>query len=155
MRAHKILNYESILQVLGETGCPFCGFMKNFQTALLQEPKGEVQSGGGPGSICTICTSLQEEEDLRIREFLSYKEHKLVAQWLRSQAVLCMVHGAKLKHGAPPTVVSAINSIMERCRRQLVEDLTRLHSEYLSDLERWGVLGRAAEFMVSQRGLHT
>ena len=185
MRAHKVLNYESILQVLGEAGCPFCRFMKNFQTALLQEPEGAVhhlcnfhtwglaatqqamsaaehfmallreQSGGASGSTCTICTLLQEEEDLRIREFISYSEHTLVAQWLRSQAVLCMVHGAKLKRGARPTIVSAINSIMERCRRQLVEDLTRLHSEYISDTGRWGVLGRAAEFMVSQRGLHT
>ncbi len=185
MRVHKVLNYESILQVLGEAGCPFCRFMKNFQTDLLQEPEREVhhlcnfhtwglaatqqavsaaehfmsllreQSGGVPGSSCTICTLLQEEEDLRIREFISYSEHKLVAQWLGSQAVLCMVHGAKLKHGSLPIVVSAINAIMERCRRQLVEDLARLHSEYLPGAERWGVLGRAAEFMVSQRGLHT
>ena len=185
MRAHKVLNYESILQMLGEAGCPFCRFMKNFQRALLQEPKGEVhhlcnfhtwrlaatqqavsaaehfmtllrgESGGVPGSSSTICTLLPEEEGVRIREFISYSEHKLVAQWLRSQAVLCMVPGAKLKHGAPPNIVSAINSIVERCRRKLVEDLTRLHSEYLPDTERWGVLGRAAEFMVSQRGLHT
>jgi hypothetical protein len=183
MRAHKVLNYESIPQVLGETGCPFCRFMKNFQTGLLQEPGREIhhlcnfhtwglaatqqavsaaehfmallreQSGGVPSS-CTICTLLEEEENLRIREFVSYTEHKLVAQWLRSQAVLCMVHGAKLKHGAPPVVGSAINAIMERCRRQLVEDLARLHNEYLPDAERWGVLGRAAEFMVSQRGLN-
>jgi hypothetical protein len=38
MRANKIANYESILQVLGETGCPFCRFMKNFQAALMQDP---------------------------------------------------------------------------------------------------------------------
>lgn len=38
MRANKIVNYESILQVLGEAGCPFCRFMKNFQAALLQDP---------------------------------------------------------------------------------------------------------------------
>jgi hypothetical protein len=36
------LNYQSILQVLGEAGCPFCRFMKNFQSALLQEPEREV-----------------------------------------------------------------------------------------------------------------
>jgi len=131
MRAHKVFNYESILQVLRD------------------------QSGGVPGSSCTIGTLLQEEEDLRIREFIGYSEQKLVAQWLRTQAVLCMVHGAKLKHGAPPIVVSAINSIMERCRRRLAEDLTRQRSEYLPDTERWGVLGRAAEFLVAQRGLHT
>jgi len=184
MRAHKVVNYESILQVLGEAGCPFCRFMKNVQTALLQEPGREIhqlcnfhtwglaatqeavsaaehfmallqdRSGGIPSSSCTICTLLQEEEDFRIREFISYTEHKLVAQWLRSQAVLCTVHGAKLRQGAPPVVVATVNAIMERCRRQLVEDLRRLQSEYLADAERWGVLGRAAEFMVSQRGLH-
>jgi hypothetical protein len=42
--------------------------------------------------------------------------------------------------GAPPVIVSAINSIIERCRRQLVEDLTHLYSEYLPDMERWRVL---------------
>jgi hypothetical protein len=184
MRARKVLNDKSILQVLGEVGCPFCRSMKNFQTALLQESRREIhylcnfhtwglaatqqavsaaerfmallqeQSGGFPSPSRTICTLLQEEEDLRIREFIGYTGHTLVAQWLRSQAVLCMVHGAKLRHGAPPVIVSAINAIMERCRRQLVEDLTRLRSEYLPDTERWGVLGRAVEFMVSQRGLH-
>jgi hypothetical protein len=38
VRSNKIINYESILQVLGETGCPFCRFMKNYQSALLQDP---------------------------------------------------------------------------------------------------------------------
>lgn len=39
MRANKIIAYESILQVLGEPGCPLCRFMKNFQAALLQDCK--------------------------------------------------------------------------------------------------------------------
>ena len=184
MRAHKVLKYESILQVLGENRMPLLPVYEELSDGFASGCKGEVhhlcnfhtwglaatqqavsaaehfttllreQSGAVPGSFCTICTLLQEE-DLRIREFISYSEHKLVAQSLRSQTVLCMVYWAKLKHGAPPIVVSAINSIMERCRRQLAEDLTRLHSEYLPDAERWGVLGRVAEFMVSQRGLHT
>jgi hypothetical protein len=110
----------------------FSDSRSNFM-ALLQE-----QSGGIPSSSCTICTLLQEEEDLRIRELISYTEHKLVAQWLRSQAVLCMINVAKLKYGAPPVVVSTVNAIMERRRRQLVEDLARLHGEYLPDAERWG-----------------
>lgn len=184
MRAHKIVNYESILQVLGEAGCPFCRFMKNYQTSLLQESGKEIlhlcnfhtwglaatqeaasaaehfiallrnQSTGTSDSICTICALLQEEENLRIREFAGCTEHKLVAQWLRSQAVLCIVHGTKLKHSASPVFVAAINAIMERNRRQLVDELIRLRREHLPDAERWGVLGRAAEFMVSQRGLH-
>lgn len=38
MRTNKVLNYESIIQVLGEPGCPVCRFMKNYQSALLQDP---------------------------------------------------------------------------------------------------------------------
>jgi hypothetical protein len=57
---------------------------------------------------------------------------------MRAHKVLNMVHGANLTHGAPPIVVSAINAIMEKCRRQLVEDLARPHSEYLPDAESWG-----------------
>ena len=38
MRANKVINYTSILQVLGEPGCPFCRFMKDVQAAVLQTP---------------------------------------------------------------------------------------------------------------------
>ncbi len=38
MRANKIMSYISILQVLGEPGCPFCRFLKDFQAATLQAP---------------------------------------------------------------------------------------------------------------------
>jgi hypothetical protein len=183
MRAHKVVNYESILQVLGEAGCPFCRFMKNFQISLLQEPEREIRhlcnfhtwglaanqeatsaakhfmvllqsQPGETSSVCTICNLLHEEEDFRVHEFISYTEHKLVAQWLRSSTALCAVHAVKLKHGASPAVVSAINAITERYRGQLVEELRRLRDEYLPDADSWGILGHAAEFMVSQRGLH-
>lgn len=38
MKAHKIIDYESVLQALSEPGCPFCRFMRNYQSLLLQEP---------------------------------------------------------------------------------------------------------------------
>jgi hypothetical protein len=185
MRANKIMNYESILQVLGETGCPFCRFMKNFQAALLQDPTEKdirhlcsfhtwglaatqraasaadvflnllaKQPDTRADSVCDLCVLLQMEEDRCIREFIGCAQQKLVVQWLRSQAVVCMVHGAKLKQAAPPVLASALGAVMERFRRQLVEELTRLRDEYQPDTAKWGVLGHAAEFLVSQRGLH-
>ena len=60
----------------------------------------------------------------------------------------------KLRQGAPPVLASAISAVMEEFRKQLVEELTRLRDEYQSDAAKWGVLGHAAEFLVSQRGLH-
>jgi len=65
-----------------------------------------------------------------------------------------MVHGAKLKQGAPPVLASAISAVMERFRKQLVEELTHQRDEYQPDAAKWGVLGHVAEFLVSQRGLY-
>ena len=185
MRTNKIMNYESILQVLGEAGCPFCRFMKNFQSALMQDPtQKEIhhlcnfhtwglaatqrapfaaqlflnlmskESDAPPVSPCDICILVQLEEDRRIREFLGCAQHKLVAQWLRSQAAVCMIHGTKLKQGASPVIASIIGAVMERYRNRLAEDLTRLRDEYQPDNAEWGLLGHAAEFLASQRGLH-
>jgi len=185
MRTNKIMNYESILQVLGEAGCPFCRFMKNFQAALLQDPaQKEIhhlcnfhtwgiaatqralfaaqvflnlmskQSDDPPAFPCDICILLQMEEDRRIREFLGCAQHKLVAQWLRSQAALCMIHGTKLRQSASPVIASTIGAVMERYRSRLAEDLTRLRDQYQPDSAEWGLLGHAAEFLASQRGLH-
>jgi hypothetical protein len=184
MRANKIMNYESILQVLGQTGCPFCRFMKNFQAALLQDPtQKEIhhlcnfhtwglaanlrapfaaqlflnlmsKSDTPPTSPCDICILLQIEEDRRIRELLGCVQQKLVAQWLRSQAALCMIHGTKLRDDASPVIVSTIGGVIERYRNQLAKDLTRLRDEYQLDSAELGLLGHAAEFLASQRGLH-
>jgi hypothetical protein len=184
MKAKTIKNHESILQVLGETGCPFCSFMKNFQASLMQEPGQKriqhlcnfhtwgiaasqrsvpavqlflnllAKQSDPYVSMCEICVLLQVEEDRRIREFLGCLHHRLVTQWLRSQAVLCVIHGTKLKQDAPPVVASAIDTIMERHRNQLIETLNRIRDEYHPDDPQWGVLGHAAEFLVSQRGLH-
>jgi hypothetical protein len=186
MRANKVVNYSSILQVLGEPGCPFCRFMKDVQAAALQKPGGteidhlcnfhtwglaamqraplaadlflrllEKEPRASPDLPCDICVLLWEEEDLRIREFITCLNHKLVAQWLRSQATLCSIHGAKLKKGAPPVLASTIQAIIERYREQLMEDLGKLRDDYRSDTANWGLLGHAAEFLAAQRGLHT
>jgi hypothetical protein len=55
MRANKTLNYPSILQQLGESGCPFCRFLKDFQAAALQSP-GKAPVGYsqlGPARTCS------------------------------------------------------------------------------------------------------
>lgn len=185
MRASKIMNYESILQALDESGCPFCRFMKNFQASLLQDPREKdihhlcnfhmwglaatkqaasaadlflrllnQQQEAVPASSCDICVLLRLEEDRRVREFIGCAQHKLVAQWLRSQAVLCMIHGTKIKRSASPLLASVVEAIIDRYHDQLVKDLTRLRDEYEPDVARWGLLGHAAEFLASQRGLH-
>lgn len=185
MRANKIIPYQSILQVLQDSGCPFCRFMKNFQAAVLQDPTirrvehlcnfhalglAAAQDAAIAAELflgllreqyetfiaspCEICHVLQEEEDLRIREFVSCIGQKQVREWLRSEAACCIAHGMKLKKSVPPVAAAAIGAILESHRKQLTEGLTRLVDERAQDHSRWGLLGQAAEFLVSQRGLH-
>jgi len=73
---------------------------------------------------------------------------------LRSQAALCMIHGTKLRQSASPVIASTIGAVMERYRSRLAEDLARLRDQYQPDSAEWGLLGHAAEFLASQRGLH-
>lgn len=185
MRANKVMNYTSILQVLGESGCPFCRFMKDFQAGALQKagvrkiehlcnfhtwglaamqraPLAadlflnllQNEPRASPDRPCGICVQLWEEEDLRVREFIICLNQNLVVQWLRTQAILCSIHGEKLKKGAPPLIASTIQAIIERYRKQLVGELAKLRDDYQSETANWGLLGHAAEFLASQRGLH-
>jgi hypothetical protein len=74
--------------------------------------------------------------------------------WLRQDAVLCIPHGVKLRRQLPLVLSARIETILEKGRRQLLEELETLRNTPQSDRPGWGALGRAAEFLVSQRGLH-
>lgn len=140
------------LQVLHESGCPFCRFMKNFQAALLQNPamrgvehlcnfhawglaaaqdasvaaelfRGLLQERYEAfiSSPCEMCYAIHEEEELRIREFVSCMERKEIKEWLRSQAACCIAHGMRLKKSVPPVAAATIAAILENYRRRLTE----------------------------------
>ncbi len=106
-------------------------------------------------SACDICNEVLKEEDLRIREFLSCLHRAEVTEWLRTSGNLCIPHGLKLRPGLPPAFIPRIDSMMEACRKQLSADLAQLRDEWLPESNRigWGAVGRAAEFLASQRGL--
>jgi hypothetical protein len=163
MRTHRqLVLYQSILQVLQESGCPFCRFLKEYQTARLQNHPKEsihrlcnfhtwglaaVQDAPAAAQVfiklvdesdllskaeCDICMEVLAEEDLRIRELVSCLSRTDVSQWLRSSAVL-----------------------IKNYRQQIADELHHLRDEPERDRSGWGALGRAAEFLVSQRGLHS
>jgi hypothetical protein len=101
MRAHAVKDYDSVLQVLSEPGCPLCAFLKNFQSKLLQN--GQISKSmmlcnarawalaavgrsataaqiflslveGSPrrgGRECSICIRLEQEKTPRSQELLA------------------------------------------------------------------------------------
>jgi hypothetical protein len=52
-------------------------------------------------------------------------------------------------------IAARIDVIIENCRQQLTQELQSLRDKPESERPGWGALGRAAEFLVSQRGLHS
>lgn len=187
MRTHKqLLTHQSILQVLQESGCPFCRFLKEFQADRLQNHREKeirhlcnfhawglaaVQDAPAaanlflklleePASVsngdsgCDICREIRAEEDLRVREFVSCLGRKDVSYWLRTEAVLCIPHGLKLRRHVPMILMVRIDAIIENYRQRLSQELLQLSKEPELDRAGWGSLGRTAEFLVAQRGLH-
>lgn len=173
MTARKVLNYQSILQVLDEAGCPFCRFMRNFQ-----EPAREVDhlcnfdtwgTGSDPaGSLrCKVLyysacgaiwrrfrlflhdrSLLEEEEDIRIREHRAQARCTVAAvssgslhgPW--NEAQTWRAAGRCRSNQSWKGVDENSSKISRGC---IVKSFPTLRS---------GGLGRAAEFMVLQRGLH-
>jgi glutaredoxin len=107
-------------------------------------------------AVCDICKEVLAEEDLRTREFVSCLARPGVSHWLRTSAVLCIPHATKLRRQVPIVFTARIDGIIEHYREQLTQELEQLRNEpEESDRVGWGALGRAAEFLVSQRGLHS
>jgi hypothetical protein len=182
MRANKVISYRSILEVLYEPGCPFCRFMKDVQASALQNPGSAkidrlcnfhtwglaaMQRASAAAELflsllqkearaspCSVCVLLREEEDRRIQEFIHCLNRRQVIDWLQTRAVLCSVHGEKLQRSAPPLLAATILKVLERYRKRLVENLEKLRDDPQPESPNWGLLGHAAEFLVSQRGLH-
>jgi hypothetical protein len=106
-------------------------------------------------TACDICNEIVVEEDRRIREFVGCIHRTDVSDWLRTTAVLCIPHGLKLRRQVQPVVAARIDAIIENCRKQLTQELQSLRDKPEAERPGWGSLGRAAEFLVSQRGLHS
>ena len=107
-----------------------------------------------PTDDCDFCRQILDEETVRLRELGKKFESAVFSQWLTSQGTLCVDHGKKLKEFVPLKCRKAIDELVERNRRELVEELENFREQLKhGDHEGGGLLGRAAEFLVGQRGL--
>jgi hypothetical protein len=120
--------------------------------AFIQLVNNTAQSSNS-NSKCDICTEVIAEEELRIRELVSCIERNDVAHWLSFGATLCMPHAVKLRRQLPLHLGPRIDAIIILHRQQLTEELRQLRDNPNPDRIGWGALGRAAEFLVAQRGL--
>ena len=111
-------------------------------------------AGKVPAEECTLCRQIVEEEEVRLRELGKSFQSAMLSQWIQSQGTLCVPHARKLKEFVPLKCRKAVDEIVERNRRELLEELEHF-GEHLKHGEHdgGGLLGRVAEFLVGQRGL--
>ena len=104
---------------------------------------------------CDLCRKVDIEEDRRIRELATLLGKPQVVQWLRTEAVFCIPHAIKLRQKVSLFLAPRIDTIITNYRQQLRDELNQLRHEPGPDRSGWGALGRAAEFLVAQRGLRS
>jgi hypothetical protein len=105
-------------------------------------------------SECTLCHRALEEEVTRLRELAQKLQGNMFAQWMKSQGTVCLEHSRKLKEFVPLRLRTLVDEIVERNRSELQQELESFLEQLKHGIhEGGGLLGRAAEFLVGQRGL--
>lgn len=104
---------------------------------------------------CDVCRKVIAEEERRIREFVALLDKPDILRWLGTEAVFCIPHTLKLRRSAPLALTSYLDRIIRNYRNQLRDELAHLRDEPGPYRTGWGAVGRAAEFLVAQRGLRT
>jgi hypothetical protein len=103
---------------------------------------------------CTLCHRVLEEEATRLRELAQKLQATMFAKWMKSQGTLCLEHSRKVKEFVPLRLRTLVDEIVERNRAELQLELESFLEQLKHGIhEGGGLLGRAAEFLVGQRGL--
>jgi hypothetical protein len=106
-------------------------------------------------SACSGCGRIHEEEVTRLKEVTGELErNSLTGMWLKEHARFCLRHMTELKKQVP----ASLRKILDEMSGTGLAELERELGEFLQqarqgDHSGGGVLGRAAEFLVSQRGI--
>jgi hypothetical protein len=106
-------------------------------------------------SSCTACDMIHGEEVTRLGEVTKELEQSsLTGVWLQQHARFCLRHIRELKKRAPVALQKIVAELGTRNAAELEVEL----QEFLQQAKHGhpaggGVLGRAAEFLVAQRGI--
>lgn len=103
---------------------------------------------------CDYCRSLLQEETDKLKELATKMQTPVFLEWMRVQGTLCMHHAEKLGEQLPPEGRKVIDDMLSRTWEELERGLVN-YAQHARRGEHagGGVLGRAAEFLVCQRGI--
>jgi hypothetical protein len=106
-------------------------------------------------SHCTGCAKIHGEEVERLKEITrELEQSSLTGMWLKEHGRFCVRHMLELKKQVPATLRKALDEMSKRGAAELELELREfLQQARQGDHSGGGVLGRAAEFLVGQRGI--
>jgi hypothetical protein len=115
----------------------------------------ERDAASASTSSCIVCEKIHVEEVARLKEVTSELERNtLTGVWLQQHARFCLRHVSEVKKQVP----APLRKIVEELGTRNAADLEAELEEFLQQAKQGdhtggGVLGRAAEFLVGQRGI--
>jgi hypothetical protein len=118
-----------------------------------------VEKSGNPAVpgeelSCDLCKQIREQDRTRTNEMMLQLKTTSIRQWTKLQGSFCLAHAEKLVDALPSELSGMVGEIMNRNRKELLEELSALRVRLKrGDRTGWGSLGRAAEFLASQRGI--
>jgi hypothetical protein len=103
---------------------------------------------------CDICRRMRDEKERRLTEIANEFRRANGHSWLHDNGMLCLRHGRELIASMPETPRESAQELLARNGSEIVAPL----EDYLERIKRGvhaggGVLGRAAEFLIAQRGI--
>jgi hypothetical protein len=105
---------------------------------------------------CDLCKKMNEEKELRLHEIAEQLRQPKLRSWLHDYGILCSRHGREVMAKVPEDLQRSIQELMERSSREMLETLEGLLQRVATGSHvGGGALGRAAEFLVAQRGIES
>jgi len=103
---------------------------------------------------CDLCQRMHEEKESRLGEMAKQLSEPKVRSWLHDYGMLCSRHGREVMAKLPESLRGSVQDLILRNREEIVELLEGfLQRVELGSHTGGGILGRAAEFLVAQRGI--
>jgi hypothetical protein len=113
-----------------------------------------AENAAGDQVACSFCQRLSEAETHQLKELIAKLDSGLTLSWMRQQGMFCWNHGMRLVEAAPEHLKQSVNEILARAKVELEADLkSAVRRAAAGRHNNGGVLGHAAEFLTSQRGL--
>jgi len=103
---------------------------------------------------CSFCERLRDAEQAQLKELLEQMDRQLVLDWMKHHGFLCRPHARCIRKIAPVRLHRAFEEVDRRTISELDSELQDLMSRSATGEKAGaGVLGRVAEFLMSQRGI--